>query len=153
MRRAQEETLCATAVRPSVGRGKAATIRGLTTIKWRNKERRSIVSTGQCAILRDHNELRPALKSLLLSALRATSGILNLSESSANANYQRKHPRLTHVPRVVHASKKSPGVPSSLYLRETSVVVKFSPPDNTFGKLPKRKPLRYISPAFRFANL
>lgn len=105
--------------RPSVGRGKAATIRGLTTIKWRNKERRGIVSTGQCAILRDRNELRPALKSLLLLAFRATSGILNLSESSATRTISGNTLGL-HALRGLSTrrKKKIPAFHHLFYLRE-----------------------------------
>lgn len=97
---------------PPVGPGKAATITGLTTIKWRNKERRDIVSLGHCAILGDRNELRSVLKSLLLSALSttkrrrtlrmrmtttSTGGILNLSESTTTSyqpTYRDKRPSL-----------------------------------------------------------
>lgn len=69
MRRAQEETLRAASAGP-VGRRKAATIRGLTTIKWRNKGRRETsFRRDNARSSLDRNELRLVLKSPLLPVL------------------------------------------------------------------------------------
>lgn len=65
----------------SVGRRKVASIRGLTTIKWRNKGRRRFAGDNARSS-GDRNELRLVLKSPLLPTLDDERYISNLSESS-----------------------------------------------------------------------